>query len=1055
MKKLNMFSLRFTVLSVCLFVAMLTAGLSLGLQYHFSRGLAKTAAESSFRATAEKISERMHTLDTQSANLVGVLSFFPELTSYPVADAERRVLSLVAGAMEQNPSLYSFYVGYESGDFFEIINLESSENVRAAYGAAPHDRWLIIRIKERGGERRENIVYLQQNFDVRTRRMGTTRYDPSKRPWFTEAVRTPGIIKTAPYFFSLLKAPGVTYAKSMDQGQRVLAVDISLAGMSNFLQKQRFLPQSEAFLFDAEGSIIARALEKEAHTHHDKATGIDLTEEERGFIKKNPVIRASNEIDWPPFDFALSGKPRGYSIDMLDLLAEKAGFHVEYVNGYSWEGLVELFKKGDLDLLHSLLKTPEREKMGVFTKSYMPMPQRFVVRRGVPLPESFSQLEGKIVAIPKGWATDQYLEENYPGIKRLHVPSTLDAMRAVSAGKADATVDSEPVLLYLTKSYYLDDLQIGGNPLELKKVANQKLHFLVRPDKAVLARILDKALISVTAEERKHLFDSWFGDIIGDTLDNGLGGTVPHRELLELAKTVGGEGGLRVMHIHGEEHLGFVAPMKSIYGTDEYLGLIVPMSVTIRPYMEKIRFALLVTCGLLLLLIPVVMYCATIIVSPINALVHENEKVKQRRYDDVGVVNTKITEILILSRSMVSMAGSIKAHEESLRSLMDSFIRLIATAIDHKSPYTGGHCARVPEIAMMLAKAASDSTRGSLAEFFLETEEEWREFRTAAWLHDCGKVTTPEHIVDKATKLETIYNRIHEVRMRFEVLLRDAEIDYWRGLAQGGQIESLELRLEARRRELKDDFAFIAECNIGGEFMSEDKAARMHEIAKRTWVRYLDDRLGLGHLELQRYPEGVPNLPCEEPLLSDRPEHIIQRPKREALGHSGGGFTMKMPDNLYNLGEIYNLCISRGTLTDEDRCKINEHIVTTIRMLETLPYPENMTRIPEYAGAHHETLIGTGYPRGLKAEDLTIPARIMAVADVFEALTASDRPYKKAKTLNEAVRILSFMVKDQHLDKDLFRVFLESGVYLEYAKKYLHVSQMDEVNVAAYLEKLG
>ena len=489
--------------------------------------------------------------------------------------------------------------------------------------------------------------------------------------------------------------------------------------------------------------------------------------------------------------------------------------------------------------------------------------------------------------------------------------------------------------------------------------------------------------------------------------------------------------------------------IESIYGSNEFLGLLTPIKETLRPYLNKINFSLSVTLGLLVLLVPVVWYCATIIVKPINTLALENEKVRQRRYDDVSVVKSNITEIVALSRSMVSMASSIKAYEESLQELMESFIKLIATAIDRKSPYTGGHCSRVPVLSVMLAQAAHDSTAGPFADFSFETKDQWREFRTAAWLHDCGKVTTPEYIVDKATKLETIYNRIHEIRMRFEVLLRDAEIDYWQALAEGGDKAALARTLEARRREIREDFAFVAQCNLGGEFMADDKTDRLRKIAAQTWVRQLDDRLGLSDLELQRYPEEAPAPPHREPLLADRPEHIIKRTESDSSDNRFG-FAMDVPEHLYNLGEIHNLTISRGTLTAEDRYKIQEHIAATIRMLETLPFPDNMARIPEYAGAHHETLVGNGYPRKLTASEIGLPARIMAVADIFEALTASDRPYKKAKKLSEAIRIMSFMVKDRHLDADLFKLFLESGVYLEYAKQFLDPVQIDEIDPADY-----
>jgi len=387
------------------------------------------------------------------------------------------------------------------------------------------------------------------------------------------------------------------------------------------------------------------------------------------------------------------------------------------------------------------------------------------------------------------------------------------------------------------------------------------------------------------------------------------------------------------------------------------------------------------------------------------------------------------------------------------RKLLDSFIELIASAIDAKSPYTGGHCARVPELARLLAEEACRCDDGLFADFQLN-EEEWYEFHIASWLHDCGKVTTPEYVVDKATKLETIYNRIHEIRMRFEVLIRDAEITYLTA-SQKGQNDPLDLARQRDERiaEIKDDFAFIATCNVGGEFMADELRDRVERIAGQTWVRHLDDRLGISDDENQRKARTpAAELPIKEPLLADKEEHIFHRTDGgNPFGSNPYEFRMDVPEHLYNLGEIYNLCIERGTLTAEDRFKINDHIMQTIIMLEQLPFPPHLARVPEIAGGHHETMEGTGYPRKLTRDEMSLPARIMAIADIFEALTASDRPYKKAKTLSESLKIMSFMRNDAHIDPDLFDLFLECGIYQDYADKFLDPSQVDEVDVSAYM----
>ncbi len=300
--------------------------------------------------------------------------------------------------------------------------------------------------------------------------------------------------------------------------------------------------------------------------------------------------------------------------------------------------------------------------------------------------------------------------------------------------------------------------------------------------------------------------------------------------------------------------------------------------------------------------------------------------------------------------------------------------------------------------------------------------------------------------------METIYNRIHEVRMRFEVLWRDIEVSYLEGVISGKEKEELMAWRESEQKCLVDDFTFVATANIGGEFMSEERKNHIRTIAKRTWVRHFDDRLGLSDNELMRYSdEQIQTLPVEESLLSDRSEHIVERVNFDEEGYKAEGFKLQVPEHLYNYGEVYNLCIERGTLSEEERFKIQEHVIMSIKMLEQLPYTDDMKRIPEYAGTHHETLIGTGYPRELTADDLSIPAKIMAIADIFEALTASDRPYKKGKTLSQSLKIMSFMVKDQHIDGELFALFLRSGIYEVYAKEYLKPEQIDEVDIESYL----
>ncbi|NPA10959.1 MAG: chemotaxis protein [Epsilonproteobacteria bacterium] len=395
----------------------------------------------------------------------------------------------------------------------------------------------------------------------------------------------------------------------------------------------------------------------------------------------------------------------------------------------------------------------------------------------------------------------------------------------------------------------------------------------------------------------------------------------------------------------------------------------------------------------------------------------------------------------------------IKKLQETQQKLLDSFIKVIANAIDAKSEYMGAHCERVPVITSWLLKAVNDCDE---IDYKIKTQDEEKEILTAAWLHDTGKITTPDFIMDKAVKLETVYNRIHEIRMRFEVIYRDLEIEALKRKMNGEDEKEVDEWLEKERKKLIEEFEFVARLNIGTESVDDDDIERLKQIAKRKWIRHFDNTIGLSRNERKRIleTEGKKELPVEEPLLADKPYHIVKRSPKEFEMAKKYGFKIKIPENLYNFGEIYNLSIRRGTITPEEYFKIQEHVIMTIIMLEDLPFPEQYKNIPFYAGAHHEMLNGRGYPRKLKGDEVPIPARIIAIADIFEALTATDRPYKNIKKLSEAIDILVYKALQGELDKDILIVFLKSRIFEKYAKMYMLEEQIDDVDIDFYIDKL-
>ncbi len=364
-----------------------------------------------------------------------------------------------------------------------------------------------------------------------------------------------------------------------------------------------------------------------------------------------------------------------------------------------------------------------------------------------------------------------------------------------------------------------------------------------------------------------------------------------------------------------------------------------------------------------------------------------------RRAEGFSAADLKRAQTLSSVAATALRNAQLYAAEQKM---FQSFVRVIATAIDAKSPYTAGHCRRVPEIALMVAETAHKADSGPFADFVLD-EDERNAMEIAAMLHDCGKVVTPEWVVDKATKLDSIANRIHLVALRFEVLRRDSTIDFYRTLAEGADRESAEEAYQARMRQLDEDFAFLEKCNLGTEFVSVEHILRIENIARQCWT--------------------------------------------DVCGEANA---------LLTENEAYNLSVQRGTLNPEERKIIEDHAVHTINMLTQISFPRSLRNVTEYAAGHHERMDGSGYPRGLKRDQLSVPARIIAIADIFEALTAPDRPYRKPGKLSWAIDIMHRMKLDNHIDGDLFDLFLSEKVFLTYAKKHLATNQIDDVDVGRY-----
>jgi HD-GYP domain-containing protein (c-di-GMP phosphodiesterase class II) len=353
---------------------------------------------------------------------------------------------------------------------------------------------------------------------------------------------------------------------------------------------------------------------------------------------------------------------------------------------------------------------------------------------------------------------------------------------------------------------------------------------------------------------------------------------------------------------------------------------------------------------------------------------------------DVINFSSESQEIILSLASQAAVALSNSRLIHDLENLLESFIKTIATTIDEKSPYTGGHIRRVADLTMAIAEKINETTLKPFTHVNF-SDDQLQELRMAAWLHDVGKITTPDHVMNKETKLQTVHDRIDEIKTRLELIKKD-----FLPANQSGKHKSVEKTTRSADVEIKaldKEYQFLLEINKGGDFLSDAMIAKVKNIAKRQWSAAGQTR----------------------PLLSE--------------------------------DEVLNLCVRRGTLNDKERNIINNHVLVTHKILSGLPFPKKIRDVASYAAAHHENIDGSGYPFGLKGEEIPFQSRIIAIADIFEALTAKDRPYKQGNTLSEAFKIMGFMVKNNKIDKNLFNFFIKENIYADYAKRELTPQQID------------
>ena len=968
-----------------------------------------TASELFDRATAQLAAD-IGVLYSPAESLVSMTATLgAELPD--IVNDRQLLFAHLAGALRERPKIQAVFVGRANGDFYSLRNLNYSTAELTLRTSTPiTTRFLAQIIKREGGVETYENIFLDNNLEqLSASDAFITGYDPRIRQWYNLALKSTTFVHSDFYEFFTTGDTGVTIAQQIGNTGDVIGVDITLNSLAATLQNLSPTPSAEIVVFTSEGKLLIS----------NKSDSKQVLESAN--VRAPGAGTYVGDFDQPVLDELFHRFIEGERNSTFSLEA----------GGEAWFTSIRPVRMGaGQELAFMAIAASERDLLSALERLRM---QSILLA-----------LLALAIALLMAWLLSSSISSSAARLAaearemtrlRFHSPLTVRSRIADIDELACSMAVMKSALLRFTR--VAESLSAEEGSSGVARVALAEARAMCGADNASLMLLSDDRQRLVLFEsdsppevpeslmDEKQNLKSGFRSNIGQSGSaRALGNRHKKVQDINLTASMDGEGSasaeLSAMEsgravVLYEEHddeqsVGDDKLSQKQKGRSE-VGRAYQLIVPLTPAGES-------AIGIIKLSV--------------------NEQGLSLRCDE---------ECIHFIEALAS-AGAVAMRNRQLieaqHSTFESMMRLLAKAIDAKSPYTGAHCQRVPVIVEQLARAASQSSAVPFRDFQLDEAHE-RELHIASWLHDCGKITTPEHLVDKGTKLEGVFNRIHEIRTRFEVLHRDAEIDFLRstdGASKNERAEAKE-KLLHKQAVLQEKFAFVANCNDGLTAMSAQSVANLESIASQTWVRHFDNTLGLSIAERERLNRSHP-LPVTENLLANRPEHRVRRQRQfDTTERQRHGFNDFVPEFEHDAGELHNLTVLGGTLTVEERHRINDHVNQTILLLEDVPFPKELAQVPRIAGNHHEKLDGSGYPRGLKAGDLTIEDRILTIADVFEALTAGDRPYKRAKTLSETIAILRKMSNKGEIDGDLLELFMASGIPENYAMEHLHPDQID------------
>lgn len=591
------------ILVVVIFT-LLTAMVSVSLHYYFSRKLALDSATERYRLTATATRDYLANIDAKAMETVRVLSRFPSLVKDdpqrgPWADPA--TLALFAEVMRTTPLFYALYLGFDDGDVYELVNLNCSEAVRRQLNATPTDRWVVIRVEGSGSNRQRTFDYLSADFSLNFSRSEPSDYDARQRLWYTTAVDGEAR-KTPPYLFQHLQAPGQSFVMKLPGTDHVLALDITFSTLASHLRAQSLSAEGELFLYQRNGELLASNLRSDDSMRLPPVEHLPLTDEQRQYIRSLGSVRASNETDWTPVDFAVGGQPQGFSVDMLRLVAQMTGLSLEFVNGYRWPDLVSQYESGSIELLQPVMAP--NPVPGHLSRPLLQLPYALVTREDSPAPQQMEDLNGKTLVIPEGWTVLTLVQQQYPQIHFRAVANTRAALLAVQKGEADATLDMALIMEQGLSQYYLKGLRLTRDLPGLKALP-QSLHIRVRPELEPLAAIIDQALAAIPPDAMQFLRDKWFRTDRKQNRDRLP--VVPYEHLLKLPEQPGKLNLVTPVQLHGETWFSFASVFTREQNPPEYFALVIPAAQVYARALNDLWVSVLIIAIVWLLVLPPVL----------------------------------------------------------------------------------------------------------------------------------------------------------------------------------------------------------------------------------------------------------------------------------------------------------------------------------------------------------------------------------------------------------------------------------------------------------------